>query len=350
MQYKRWRVVAGKCLVNAVGASAVLFVAACGGPASDAPAESDAPLVPQAEADAETGLTLPAVWSTRALDGPVQDVALSTGPRPLLAIAFEGRGFQLFNLEGERLGEPIGFGITDLAGGQFANLDGAAVTLFPGVDREGRLNIYLHGSNLPVPVEIPLPINAGNGALGLCAGAPAQQESEGMPDGAVMRLGYWLEGAETTLEWGTLGVVEGAFTWSAEAPLTNATPLGGCRIPAQADAPLPVSGTPIAVADLERPDGRYAVTLTAEGQLLASGPGEGPQPVTLREGMSVRVPLPPVAMDAQGAPLDGGYPFGLIVLAGETAPDVHQAVFVDTTPLVAPEGVDRMGVPAASAE
>ena len=39
------------------------------------------------------------------------------------------------------------------------------------------------------------------------------------------------------------------------------------------------------------------------------------------------------AMAAMGTMMNGGYPGGVIVIAGETGPDQHQAVFVDPSAL-----------------
>lgn len=337
MQYKRWRVVAGKGLVNAGAAALLIFLTACGGPspgeeADRAPGDAD-----MAPAPVENGLTLPAVWSTRALEGPIADIALSGGPRPMLAIAFEGRGFQLFDLGGDRLGEPIGFGLRALASGRFAEIDGAAVNVFPGIDRDGALKAYLYGDNLRAPAELDLPIDPGGDVLGLCSGPPRAGT------GGLMDLGFWVAGRETDLITGTIGVTNGEFTWDEVQPLVGPSPLAACRIRNAEEGPLAVFGEQLATAELDRPDGRYALTLNAAGDLLATRPGEAPQRIGLREGLSVALPTPAVAMDALGTPRDGGYPFGLIVIAGETQPGQHQVVFVDTEPLVA-------GNRAASAE
>ncbi|MEM7767365.1 MAG: hypothetical protein AAF253_07740 [Pseudomonadota bacterium] len=344
MKYKRWRVIAGHGVVNAREAANLLlgavFLVACGGqdPTPGPEAGAGAPASPPATSEnseaTSNGLTLPAVWSTRPLDGPVRDVALAGGARPILAIAFEGRGFQLFDLEGERLGEPIGYGVAQLASGRFADIDGAAVTIFPGISRDGALKAYIYGDNLTAPAEIDLPIETDDAVLGLCAGPPAAAAD------AIMDLGYWVRGDEATLLSGTLDAEGGTFTWTAAEPITGTSPLAGCRVGVPDASAQAVLGSEKAVATLDRPDGRFAITLDSGGRLLASRPGGGPEEVTLREGLSVRVPVPPVAMDALGTPQDGGYPFGLIVVAGETAPDIHQAVFVDTTPLTGSAGAN----------
>ncbi len=347
MQYKRWRVVAARGLVNASAVALLIFLASCGRPTPESPSPegqaspSEAPSgAPSTSPDAAS-LSLPAVWSTRALDGPVADIALSSGPRPLLAVAFQGRGFQLFDLGGDRLGEPIGFGLTDLASGHYAEIDGAAVNVFPGINRDGALKAYLYGENLTAPVELDLPVEPGGAVAGLCSGPPRQQADSGLMD-----IGFWVEDADRTLVTGTVGIDGETFTWSAGATIAAASPLAGCRIGSGGQDPLPVVGTPLATAEMHRPDGHYALTLDADGKMLAARPGGATHAIALRKGLSVRLPDPAVAMDALGTPSDGGYPYGLIVIAGETRPGMHQAVFVDTEPLVRP-AEEAAGIPAA---
>ncbi|MEL6386484.1 MAG: hypothetical protein AAFR00_03960 [Pseudomonadota bacterium] len=330
MQFRRWRVIAGPGLVNAGLAASVFFLASCG---SDAPAPTDAPQpAPQTDnAATDNGIVLPAVWSTNDLGSPIRDIALSGGDRSILAVAYEGRGFQLFNLEGEKLGDRIGFGVEHLASGISTSIDEAAVTLFPGVNRDGALTAYIYGDNLLAPVEIALPIDTDGEVAGLCSG------SVGADSTSVLNIGFWTQGAETTLVTGTISTEGGAFKWTPNDTTMVSSPLAACRLPEGDASAEPVFGDQAGVASMVRPAGRFVLTLTDDGRLLAARPREAPEAVTLREGLSVRVPIPPVAIDALGTPRDGGYPFGMVALAGSTAPGVHQVVFVDTEPLVSPE-------------
>ena len=59
--------------------------------------------------------------------------------------------------------------------------------------------------------------------------------------------------------------------------------------------------------------------------------------IIVRDGITVIAPDQPDAMAAMGSTLSGGYPGGVIVLAGETAPGQHQAVFVDPSALTLAE-------------
>ncbi|MEL6955962.1 MAG: hypothetical protein AAFO88_04915, partial [Pseudomonadota bacterium] len=53
---------------------------------------------------------------------------------------------------------------------------------------------------------------------------------------------------------------------------------------------------------------------------------------SIRDGISVRAPDPVRAIAALGRPRGGGYPGGLIVMAGRVG-DADQAVFIDAGPL-----------------
>ena len=55
--------------------------------------------------------------------------------------------------------------------------------------------------------------------------------------------------------------------------------------------------------------------------------------IRVRDGITVIAPDNPDALAAMGTMMNGGYPGGVIVIAGETGPDQHQAVFVDPSQL-----------------
>ena len=59
--------------------------------------------------------------------------------------------------------------------------------------------------------------------------------------------------------------------------------------------------------------------------------------VQSRDGLSVIAPDKPVAMAAMGTMMSGGYPGGVIALAGEVEPGKNQVVFVDPSVITLPK-------------
>ena len=86
MQFKRWRLSATSPVVNAGLGLALLFTAV------GCSKKAEAPEVPASASEIAAGVELPAVWSTRPLEGKVNAVALSGGLGGLLAVAYERGG------------------------------------------------------------------------------------------------------------------------------------------------------------------------------------------------------------------------------------------------------------------
>ncbi len=339
MGYKRWRLAATPDLVNAAMAAAgLIFLASCsdGDSVRDRAAPQDAPdtgetantLPTLPQRDAEGRKMFPAVWSTRPLDGPVKDLALARGGSPLLAIAYESRGLELFNLEAERMTERVGFQVTDIADGQFARIDDVGLTVFPGVDGEGELKAWVYGEGLKAPVEIDLPIELDTFALGACSAPPPEGS------GALMRFAFWSFGDERRLRTGKIFAEDGSFTWEDDGYIGADAPIAACQI-ARTGTELAPEGTRT-IATFTRGDDSRQVVLREDGELLAGQRGKAPDPFGLRDGITVAFPETPTAMSALGIATTGGYPEGLIVVAGETEPGIHRAVFVDPTGLLDP--------------
>lgn len=323
MQFKRRRVSLGTCFVNSGILAALFFLAACSpGPVREA---EEGPTTP-AVAGTSTAITLPAVWSTGPLDRDVADIALAGEASSLLAVAYAGRGVQMFDLEAERVSETVGIAIRDLANGQRAEIDGSALTVFPAITDEGALIALVFGEGLVAPVEIALPIATGGSAAGLCS-HPADEASP-----ALMKLAYWTGGARARLVEGELGIEGETFTWQETssdlvepAPSTCVFTRDGNATAADAEV--------ADIAVLEHNGARADVVLTQSGTLAALSSEGTETPIALREGLTVQVPVRPRAIAGLGRPWSGGYPGGLIVLAGETRPGEYQAVFVDASPL-----------------
>lgn len=326
MQFKRPRLVVDRTLVNAGLAASLIFLAACGNGGEREVPEADPS---GSESAAETALMLPAVWSTSALDGPVADIALAGGGASLLAVAYEGNGLELFDLEAERVAEIARFAVAELGQGTFIDLDGAELTLFPGIDTEGAFKAYLFGANLMAPAEIDLPIEANGTVAGLCA-------TPGIPGSPViMQLAYWTAGQADLLVRGDLSVEEGEFAWTERNRVRAEDAISTCMDTGQTLEPL--TGPLADAVRFQRAETERELFLSPDGALSVSvgesGGAEEARPIGLRDGLSVRTPPKPVAMDALASPRGGGYPFGLIVVAGETG-NGHQVVFVDAGPLV----------------
>lgn len=325
MEFKPRRLSARPRNVNApLAAALILALAACGAPGDEAgeAAGPDAP-APR-DASEASDKTLPAVWSSRPLEGPVRDIALSGGGAPLLAVAYERMGLQFLNLDAERIAETAPYALSAIADGRSAEVAGAQITVFPGISAAGGLRAYVFGDGLLSPIEVELPIESEARALGLCAGAPADPE-------AVLRLAFWTSDAPETLRVGDLGAQGEDFTWTEAETTPSPTPIGSCAF---VSGDLEISGSAaLQSAVLERDDYAARITLDGEGGLYVAANGGPAEAHSLSDGITVPAPARPVAISALGQPLAGGYPGGVLAVAGETGPGVHQIVLVDTAGL-----------------
>ncbi len=325
MQFKRGRLVAERGFVNAGTAAVLLALAACG---SDAP--GDAPAAPPARTGEQPARTieLPVVWGTSALDGAVRDVAISGGLSGLVAIAYEGRGLELFNLDAERVATAAPFALTALGNGVAAEIDGAQLTLFPGIDADGNLKAYVYGDGLVTPAEIDLPVEQSGRATGLCA-APLAFGEPGL-----IRMGYWTGPSSRQLVTGTLGAAGGELTWQPGEPVTSENPIAACSL--TADGAITAGVAVTETARLARETIGYTLSMAPSGALFLRADDAESLSLTLRDGLSVKAPDIPRAIAAYGRPLSGNYPGGLVIVAGEIEPGDWRAVFVDTSDLTSP--------------
>lgn len=320
MKFKRWRVSVPNRDVNVGLALSVSFLITACGEAGETIETSN---IQKSEISTPTR-ELPVVWASRSLEGPVADMAASSGASPLLAVAYEGRGLQFFNFNGERVAESAPYAVTSLASGFSATIAGADMTIFPGLNAEGDLSAYLFGAGLRSPVEVNLPIDDDT-VSGLCSGPTS------FGDQALFKLAYWTTDTPNVLHSGAVFAVDEEFLWTPEDSVTDATPIGGCRF--EAGASVTVSGSAIDSAMLRRGAYEARITIGVEGGLLVTEPGAEPVRYNLRDGLSVRAPERPTSIVAVGQPLGGGYPGGVIILSGEISPDDHQAVFIDASVL-----------------
>lgn len=313
MQIKGWRLSAAFPFVNAAAGLSLLFAAsACG--------RQEAPAVDPGQPPVISGqIELPAVWSTRPLQGEVRDVALSSGSGAILAVAYDAGGLEFFDMEGERLGEPARFHLKDLADGRSASIDGAQLTIFPGVTEEGTLKAYVFGSGLLGPAQIDLPIPEERMVEGLCTGEAGSQ--------GLMRLAYWTISDNRTLRTGIVGQTGDELSWTEEAATEAGFPVTSCVF---AYDTLIASPRSAASASLTRGENSALLSIEEGGQLqISTDLGMTTNEVAVRDGITITAPDTPTAVTAHGTLPAGGYPGGVVVIAGETSEGTHQVVFVD---------------------
>lgn len=313
MQIKGWRLVAASPFVNAVaGAILLLGAAAC----SRGEKEPEAP--PQA-APIAAGLELPAVWSTRALSGPVKGVAMSAGSGALLAVAYDRGGLEFFDMEGERIGEPALFRLRALADGRYTTVGDTPLTLFPGVTEAGELKGYIYSPGLMAPTQIDLPIPEDRSVQGICSG---EAGSKGL-----IRIAYWTLTDSSSLTTGVLTATNGDLAWIPEAATLSDFPVKSCVFAYDTLVASPVAQ---GAASLTR--GEYSALLSLqEGKpiQISTDYGMTTTDVHVRDGITIPAPLNPTAITALGTLPAGGYPGGVVVVAGENAEGEHRVVFID---------------------
>ncbi|MEZ5955005.1 MAG: hypothetical protein R3C13_11955 [Hyphomonas sp.] len=313
MEFKRWRLSATSPVVNAGLGLALLFTAA--GCSKQEKAAEIAPEAAEIAADVE----LPAVWATRSLAGPVRSLALSGGTGGVLAVAYKDGGLQLFNMDAERLGEPIQFRIRALANGKAATIAGRTLTLFPGVTDDGAMKAYVYGEGLMAPAQVDLPVDGESHIAGICSGPTG---TEGL-----MRLAFWTETNNRVLQAGIVRESEGELSWDRGDSTFTDFPIRSC---AYTEDTLVASPRAVAAAPLVRGGFSGLLSLEEDSALnLSTDLGMTSSALKVRDGITVVMPDSVDAMTAMGTMMSGGYPGGLIVVAGEVAPDDNQVVFID---------------------
>ncbi len=320
MQIKRCPLSAASPFVNAAAGLGLLFAAAACSREETAPPAAPPPVAVPA------GLELPAVWSTRTLEGRVKDIALSRGTSAILAIAYDRGGLEFYSMDGDRLGEAAMFRLKAIADGRSTTVQGTPVTVFPGLTEDGSLQGYIYSPGLMGPAQIDLPIEETRSVAGLCTGDAG--------GGGILRLAYWTVVNNRTLRTGIIREADGDLVWTEEDSTDTAFPISACVF---SEGTLVASEMSSSAAELTR--GPYAalLSLSEAGELqISTDFGETATPVGLRDGITVRVPQTLSAITASGTMQAGGYPGGVVVVAGETASGAHQAVFVDPSVLTRP--------------
>ncbi len=326
--FKRPRLSTRNGLVNALPMLALLFIAsACGGPSqsADETAPNIAEITTPDQPEAETGLSLPAVWSTRDLGAPLRSVGIAGELGSTIAATYEDGGLQLFDFEGERITEKADLNAAQVANGRYLLLSGTAVTVFPGIDQDGDLKAYIHGGEMAAPIAYDLDSGEDTAIAGLCSAAPAV-ESDG-----VLRLAFWTEIDPTKLISGRLVQVAEELVFLPDEPVTADRPIKSCEL---AGTGATVTAAPIRASTLLNRRGKtVSLLLDTSGGFTVTTADETNAPLVIRDGISVTMPVLPIDMAGTGDTRGGGYPGGVVVVAGEIPDGSHRLVFIDPSAL-----------------
>lgn len=325
MQFKRRCLVPARPLVNAGFATSLLLLAACGGsgPADtdDAPARADRGDADMADSDS-SALTLPAVWSTRPLPRNVRDIALAGGAASTLAVAYERGGLELFNLEAERISDLAELNVRDLSQGGYLEISQTGLVLFPGVNGNGDLAGYLYATGLDAPQEIELPVQLSAPVEGLCSRGITGSDTD------IIEIAAWSDG-DASITRGRIVTDGDDFDFIAATGAPSPGNATGCAFIGD---DLVLEARVEAMASLVRPGSESLILLDTRGDLSTARGQVGDMALAIRDGLSVTAPANITALDALGQPFGGGYPAGVIVIAGDTGRG-DQVVFVDAAPL-----------------
>jgi len=304
--FKRPRLRPVHPIVNVSLAAMVIFLAACSGDkteTSENPPENNAANVTIENADT---VELQAVWATNPLTDSITSLAFVGGPQPILAASLANGALQFFDLQGDRITEPVDLSVKRIASGQAVVLGGTALTLFPGISLNGDLNFYAHAPALGDPVKLDfLP---GINAAGLCAGGP-------LDDISVMQLAYWTEDSAEELVHGHVRQDESQeLVWSPIATRQSEDgPITSCI--AYSELELATDDI-MNLAILNKYGESFLIVQTQTEGLRVIDEAGKIRPASVADGITVRTPNPPRAMAVLSDVQYGNYPNGLVVLGG----------------------------------
>ncbi len=319
MMFKRPRLRPVRPLVNVGLAASLIFICACSKDEPPADGQSSATEGPVTVIETPERAKLQAVWATNGLEGEIVDVAVSGGPNPLLAAAMAGGAMQMFDLDGERLTEAVSLGVAMLADGVPATLNGLPVVLFPGIGTSGDLNIYLYSSDLGAPVAVDLLGEIG--ARGICGGEADAQN-------ALLQIGYWTDNAPKTLIIGDLYEKDGEFLWEQVSTSTPDGPLGGCKLFGGNKGGVDVATGSASLGLIGIAERQTLLELREDGTLNKLSEDGSNTVLPIRAGISIGVPRPITAFATLPDAQFGGYPNGVIIVAGNVD-GAQKLVFVE---------------------
>jgi|GEM_PF-4171367 len=332
-------------LVNAGTVLALTFALAACGP-SEEPGTGDSGTPVRQD--------LTATWNSAPLEKVVADIALSEGPRTVIALAYEGSGVQIFSIDGAPIGREADLKLKSIARGQTQFFEDSILAVFPALDQAGEVRILVSAEELIAPVALDLDVGASSAVSGICGGPPGGAEK------SVLRLGFWNATTPTALTYGEVTTDEsGELSWESAGVLNAPDDITACSF--DADGPVVATGPLILTADevdLDRSefDGRFRlparataldvlaregvetvyVARIATGNIVTVREAGNGATMLLRSGLSVEAPEEPAQMAAIAAPRDGGYPYGVIAITGELQDGTNRFVFIDTQTLFDP--------------
>ncbi|MEO0451440.1 MAG: hypothetical protein AAFZ74_14100 [Pseudomonadota bacterium] len=320
--FKRPHLRAAKRLVNAPLALSLLFLATACGPGQETQENQEVePPADVTEAVEPEGLVLPAVWQTNDLGSPIASLGVAGELGSTVAVAFADGGLQFLDLEGERITEKADMDVARVADGRFLQLQGTPVTVFPGITTGGDLSLYIHGGALTEPLPYPLDAGTDDMIEGLCSGAPTFER-----DG-VMRIGFWTRGERRELKLGRLVEIGDNLILLLDEPAQAAADITACVLTDRED--VAYSAPVIAATELTNRSKTYRFLLDDfGGYTLVTGDDEV-EAFEVLDGITVRPPTRPTDMAGTGDARGGGYPGGVIVLAGTASTGAHTVTYID---------------------
>ena len=165
---------------------AILFLASCGG--SEEAQVNSAP----------DSITTPIVWQTNTFTEDLSALAVSPSGSAVFLFAFENAGLSLVDIDGSPVSEPAPYRTNGAGTGVSTVIEGANLTLFPGISRNAdKLVVFVHGEGLVAPIEIELEAEIAGSVEGVCA-------TQSATDGAILDLAYWTTLDRETLYKGTV--------------------------------------------------------------------------------------------------------------------------------------------------
>lgn len=320
--FKRPHLRAAKRLVNAPLALTLLFLAtACGPGQEPVQTETVEPPVESAEPAEPADLVLPAVWQTNDLGSPIASIGVAGGLSSSVAVVYEDGGLQILDLEGERITSKADMDVAAIADGRFVRLQNTAVTLYPGINGEGDLSLYIHGGELAEP--LPYPLDAGTDDLieGVCSGAP------GLDSDGILRIGFWTQGARRELKLGRLVEIGDNLVLLLDQPVQSQNDISTCVLTPTEN--VAYSDPALSATDLKHRNKTYRFLLDRFGGYTLITETNDVAGFEVLDGITVRPPARPVDMAGTGDARGGGYPGGVLVIAGQSNSGVHTVTYID---------------------
>ncbi|MAV49573.1 MAG: hypothetical protein CME93_01290 [Hyphomonadaceae bacterium] len=322
MKFKSGRLSNRNRLVNASQALIVLFLISACERVVDQPEN----LTPEVTSDlAPAGLTMPAVWDTTELSSRPVSVAVAGGFGSQIAIASETGSLQLFDFEGDRITDPVEMAVQHISTGRQVRLSDVPVTMFPGINLAGDIQLFLHSGTMNEPIPYTVDIAQNGEAGGLCSGLPLNSTTE------LLALSYWTLEAPTTLQTGAIVEQGDDLVFVPGDTIESTQAISACTIGQHGSA---IYSAPVEAAQVLERNGRdHTILLDAAGQFSRVTQIGDREPLMISPGLSIQVPHHSLDISGTGDARTGGYPGGLIVLIGEIEPDTYRAVLVDPSPV-----------------